>query len=538
MQRYLRFRFAAAILIVFATASLAWAHPVTYLGTVVTFEATRVQVKTTDPDTKKDFIAWFLVNKDTKVKRGENVVTYADAQVMKGERIAVVVDHDAKTKMLAMEIRLAEMDVAMAVMRNPPPAGGVQAPSAPALPPGHQMPGGQQMPGMSMGTEASGWHFMQDGVVYGLFNHQGGPRGGDEFVAPNWWMGMMTREKGSQQFGLNAMFSLDPATVGKSGYREIFQVGESLDGKPLIDRQHPHDLFMQLAASWRTTISDGTTMTLAGGPAGEPTLGPVAFMHRASAAGLVFAPLGHHTFDSTHISFGVVTAALARGRWTFEGSVFNGREPDENRWDLDVGAMDSVAGRVWFRPTDEWEIQVSSGHLRQPEELEPGDVQRTTASASWFRKQNPGFRAVTVGYGINAAHGERRHGLFGEFTLEREASSVFGRAEFQQVETSLLVTDAIPSPSQPNETPRAVAALTLGSARRLLTWKGFEGALGAELTFYGVPEPLKATHGAHPVSFQAFFRLRLPAGTMGRMWNMRMSQAPTMGMDHAGHAMR
>src|SRR6186997_202387 len=164
--------------------------------------------------------------------------------------------------------------------------------------------------------QSAGWRLMQDGVVYGLFNHQGGPRGGDEFVVPNWWMGVWTRDRGPSQFGLNAMFSLDAATVGKSGYGEIFQVGEALDGKPLIDRQHPHDFFMQLSGSWRRTFGEDTALIIAGGPVGEPTLGPVAFMHRASAAGLALAPLGHHTFDSTHISFGVVTAAIERGRWT------------------------------------------------------------------------------------------------------------------------------------------------------------------------------------------------------------------------------
>src|SRR5713101_1004980 len=298
MHRYLIFRVAAVVFIVFATASVAWAHEVTYLGTAVAVEATRVQVRTVDEETKREQSIWFMVNKDTKVKRGDKIVSYADAKIMKGERIAVIVDHDVKTKMLAVEIRLAEMDLAMAVMRNAPVAIGGQAPPTSVMPAEHQMPSGQhQMPGMNMGTESSGWHFMQDGVVYGLFNHQGGPRGGDEFVVPNWWMGIMTRDKGSQQFGLNAMLSLDPATVGRSGYREIFQVGEALDGKPLIDHQHPHDLFMQLAASWRTTLGEKATLTFAGGPAGEPTLGPVAFMHRASAAGLPLAPLSHHTFD-------------------------------------------------------------------------------------------------------------------------------------------------------------------------------------------------------------------------------------------------
>ncbi len=194
-----------------------------------------------------------------------------------------------------------------------------------------------------------------DGVVYGLLNHQGGARGGTEFVVPNWWMGMLMRGQDRHEFGLNAMLSLDPATVGQDGYRELFQVGESLDGRPLVDRQHPHDLLMQLSASWRGTFGGATSLVVAGGPAGEPTLGPVAFMHRASAVGLPLAPLGHHTFDSTHISFGVVTAAVEHGRWTIEGSLFNGREPDEHRWDLDLGPMDSVAGRVWFRPSgDGW----------------------------------------------------------------------------------------------------------------------------------------------------------------------------------------
>ena len=141
---------------------------------------------------------------------------------------------------------------------------------------------------------------MQDGVVFANFNHQGGPRGGSEFVVPNWWMGMAGRDTGRGRVTLTGMLSLDPATVGKDGYREIFQAGEALDGQPLIDRQHPHDFFMQLAAIWRIPITSSTGLTFAGGPVGEPALGPVAFMHRPSAVDNPTAPLGHHTFDSTH----------------------------------------------------------------------------------------------------------------------------------------------------------------------------------------------------------------------------------------------
>src|SRR3989441_3313715 len=232
----------------------------------------------------------------------------------------------------------------------------------------------------------SGWQFMQDGIVFAEFNHQGGPRGGNEFVVPNWWMGMASREMRRGRLTLTSMLSLDPATVGKDGYREILQAGEAIDGHPLIDRQHPHDLFMQLAAVWRMPLTQSTGFTLAGAPVGEPALGPVAFMHRASAADNPTAPLGHHKFDSQHISFGVVTASVDHGPFVLEGSVFNGREPDENRWDFDFGPLDSFSGRLWYRPNGEWELQASSGHLKSPEALEPGNIVRSTASASWTRK--------------------------------------------------------------------------------------------------------------------------------------------------------
>jgi hypothetical protein len=369
-----------------------------------------------------------------------------------------------------------------------------------------------------------GWHFTQDGVVLLLFNDQGGPRGGDEFKVPNWWMGMLSRQKGRQAFGLNLMVSLDPATVGEQGYGEIFQVGEAFEGTPLIDRQHPHDLFMQLAASWRVTFSEGTSLIISGGPSGEPTLGPVAFMHRPSASNLVLAPLGHHTFDSTHISFGVLAASVDAGRWTFEGSVFNGREPDEHRWDFDFGAMDSMAGRVWFRPAPGWEAQVSSGYLRDPEELTPGNAVRTTASLAWMKEDGANFRALTIGYGVNAAHDERRHGVFGEYSIEKGPNGLTGRLELQQVETAVLITGEIPEDHHDAEPPALVTAISLAGTRRFLTVRGFEAALGAQVVFHVTPEVLKQTHGDAPVSWQLFLRLRLPTGDMGRMWNMRMSQ--------------
>jgi hypothetical protein len=355
---------------------------------------------------------------------------------------------------------------------------------------------------------ASSWHFMQDGVVYGMFNHQSGPRGGTENTGPNWWMGMATGTAGRSQFTLTGMFSLDRVTAGEAGYRELFQGGETHDGEPIVDRQHPHDLVMQLSAVWRRMLGSGMVISLAGAPVGEPTLGPAAFMHRASAADFVLSPLGHHVFDSTHVAFGVIGAAFDRGRWTFEGSVFNGREPDENRWDFDFGTLDSVAGRLRFRPSAEWELQVSTGHLVEPEILEPGNIQRTTASASWLRDASTDrMRALTIGYGVNAGD-VNRHAAFGELSTRRGRSSVSGRVEVLQIEGP--------------DGQDVITALSGGASRDLLRWRGLEGAIGVSGSVVAAPSNVRALYGTLPASLQIYVRFRPPAGPAGRMWNMQM----------------
>jgi hypothetical protein len=355
---------------------------------------------------------------------------------------------------------------------------------------------------------ASPWMVMSDAVANAMFNHQGGPRGANEFRVPNWWMGMASRAAGSGRLTFTAMLSLDPLTVGRAGYAEIFQVGEALDGLPIVDRQHPHDLLMQLAAVWRRPLTNGFALTLAGGPAGEPALGPISFMHRPSAEALVLTPLGHHTLDSTHISFGVATAAIGRVKWEVEGSVFNGREPDEHRWDFDFGRMDSVAGRLWFRPSPQWEFQISTGHLVHPEELEPGDLQRTTASVAWLgRVTDKDFSAVTAGFGVNAAHGVVRHAVFGEYTRQLALTAISARAEL--VETEAWTGN--------------VGSLTGGVMRGVFSGLRLEALVGANVTVYAVPEAVKPAYG-RPVSFQLFLRIRPQPGHMGRMWNMRMAK--------------
>lgn len=397
-----------------------------------------------------------------------------------------------------------------------PRAARAQAEPA-AQPPSHEH--------MDMDME-DGWQFMQDGVLFGIGNHQGGPRGGNEVTAPNWWMGMTSRSLGASRLTFNTMFSLDPATVGTGGYREIFQVGEALNGRPLIDRQHPHDLFMQLAAIWRVPVSDEMGVTIAGGPAGEPALGPAAFMHRASASEYPLAALSHHTFDSSHMAFGVVTAAFDRGPWIVEASLFNGREPDEHRWNFDFGALDSASARVWYRAGDRWQFQASTGHLVEPEELEPGNIQRTTASASWFAGDHPdaGFSAVTLGWGVNATDHGRRNALFAEGTRRAGATALFGRAELLQLETSVLLDDHHAAGAAGDTLASTLGALTFGGAHDVAQLRDVNVSIGGAVTGYAVPSSLRATHGSHPVSLQIFVRLRPNGDRVARMWNMVMSQ--------------
>ncbi len=366
------------------------------------------------------------------------------------------------------------------------------------------------------------WMLMNDGSFTLMLNSQGGPRGDTEVRAPNWWMGMASHRLGPGMFTGQAMLSLDPATVGKCGYSELFQVGETCNGQPLADRQHPHDLTGQLAMAWRVPLTERTSVTVAGGPVGEPALGPVMYLHRPSAADNPAAPLSHHTFDSTHIAMGVATVAVDRAPVVVEASVFNGREPDENRWNLmDRGPWDSWSTRLWYLPSSEWQLQVSTGHLVAPEALEPGNIQRTTATVAWFRERKTGFSAVTGGYGRNDKAHDSLNAVFLEATDRRGANELYGRVEALQVETDILATGAVPSTR--HEIPiQAVVAVTGGAVRDLIRARGFELGLGADVTLYRVPPVLVASHGAHPVSFHVFVRVRPPA-VMGRMWNMTMT---------------
>ncbi len=199
-------------------------------------------------------------------------------------------------------------------------------------------------------------------------------------------MGMAHRPLGGGSLTLRGMFSLDP-TMGKDGYPLLFQTGETADGvTPLIDRQHPHDFLMELAAVYSHSLSEAASVFLYAGYPGEPALGPPTFMHRFSGIDNPEAPLGHHWLDATHITFGVLTGGVVWNTFKIEGSVFNGREPDEHRWNFDPLRLNSTSLRLTWNPTANWSMQASWGSLNSPEALEPDiDQQRITASVSYNR---------------------------------------------------------------------------------------------------------------------------------------------------------
>ena len=369
------------------------------------------------------------------------------------------------------------------------------------------------------------WTVMYDGVVFGTLSHQTGPRGGDELISTNWMMGSATRLAGPGRLTLTGMASLERATTGPRGYRELFQAGETYHFIPITDRQHPHDLLMQASVAWRIPLNDRTGLTLAAAPVGEATLGPVAFMHRPSAAENSAAPLSHHTLDSTHIAMGVIAAAVDRGPWTFESSVFQSGEPDDNRWDLvDFGPLDSWSARVIYKASDTWEMQGSHGFLKNPERLEFAAIRRTTASAAWFKTGSTGFTAATFAFGRND---KEFHGAFNavlaEATRKQGRFSIYGRAESVQVETELLRLSGF-FHSHTKIASDVVTAGTIGGVIDMPRWGRSEIGFGADVTSYIVPDALRSAYGDRPVSVRVFLRVRPVPGSMGRMWNMQMTR--------------
>ena len=357
------------------------------------------------------------------------------------------------------------------------------------------------------------WQLMAHGNGFLQFLHESADRGDDQFGSINWIMGMAQRQAGKGRVTLRGMFSAEPWTIKDCGYPDLLASGEQCKGEAIHDRQHPHDLMMELAASYDAPLKGSVRWQIYGGPVGEPALGPVAYPHRVSAMPNPLAPISHHWLDSTHITFGVITAGAYGQRWKAEASVFNGREPDETRTNIDFAALDSLSGRVWFLPTSKLAFQVSAGKLTDAEESDDAlsrvDVSRVTASATYHSPLGEkGIWATTVGWGRNEESGHSSNALLVETNLTlQDLNSWFGRFEIAgKTSHDLAIAET--------EEDFTVAKLQGGYTRYLPAWKGLKPGIGAELSAGFVPDRLKTAYGSRVnAGFGVFLTLR-PAAMM------------------------
>jgi hypothetical protein len=353
-------------------------------------------------------------------------------------------------------------------------------------------------------------------------NRQGGPRGVTKFESANWFMPSAARRVGPGTLELRGMLSAEPFTFPPGGSPLLFQTGETYKGQPLIDRQHPHDLFMELSATYTVPVGERASWFVYAGYPGEPALGPNAFMHRASASENTSAPLSHHLQDSTHISFGVVTTGIQYRWFKLEGSLFNGREPGENRYNFEANPWNSRSARLWFAPNSNWSMQVSHGFLKNPEALEPGDVRRTTASISYNRPFERGNWASSLIWGRNhESHGGEIFNLNGyvaESTLKfLDRNYFYTRLELTDKNQLLRAADRISLGITDDHPSFRIGAYTFGGARDVWNTEKTSLAIGSDLTFYSKPSLLDPIYGSNPVSWKIFFRVRPAKMNMGAM---------------------
>jgi hypothetical protein len=365
-------------------------------------------------------------------------------------------------------------------------------------------------PAAMLMTMKGRWMLMFHGVAFLNAIEQSGPRGSDRVFLTNWFMPMAQRKIGPGTFTARTMFSLEPATVTNRYYPELFQQGETAFGKPIVDGQHPHDFFMELAALYDLKLGEHGLLSLYFAPVGDPAMGPSAYGHRASASEDPLAPLGHHLEDSTHIADDVVTTGLAYKILRLEASGFHGREPDELRWNIDSGKIDSWSIRGTVNPAQNWSVQYSFGHLTSPEALHPEeDVNRMTASAMYNRPITHGNWASTLLWGRNrTSDGLVWNGYLAESTLRfAERNFIWGRIENTDRTSELLLRNQLEPPGFRESIIGRVQAYSAGYDRDFLV-PHLAIAPGAQFTVYTTPQALKAQYGAHPIGVVVFLRIR------------------------------
>ena len=381
---------------------------------------------------------------------------------------------------------------------------------------------------------AGDWEFMLHGVAFVQFDKQYTKRGDEQFGAPNWGMLMASHPLGGGRLTLRDMMSLDPFTVTPRGYPLLLQSGEEYQGQPLHDRQHPHDLFMELAAIYEHPVAHNVGLQLYLAPVGEPASGPVAFPHRPSASSDPLAPLGHHWQDATHISFGVATAALYTRTLKLEGSIFNGREPDAIRTNFDYTgrSLDSYAGRLTFNPNANVSLSGSYAYLKSPETLHPEISQHRISASTLYGRPfgTKGEWSSALIYGANKESGGSEagtralsHSVLAETNLDLDGTNtLFGRTEFVQKSASDLAVDAAEQPSiaafaaTTPDTRFNIGSLVLGYVREVSKFTGGSIGVGFRGSVDLIPSALEPAYGTRtPGGFAVFVRFRPSPMNMG-----------------------
>ena len=352
-------------------------------------------------------------------------------------------------------------------------------------------------------TSHGSWDLMAHGVLFLTYNQQGGPRGAGKAESVNWLMIMEQHRLGSGTILFRQMFSAESLTSPHPGFPELFQTGETYHGSPLVDHQHPHNLFAELSMYYSRPLTEKISWLFYGGPAAEPALGPVTYIHRASGAELPAAPLGHHLQDSTHTSFGVVTTGIVIDHFKVEASAFNGREPNEQRWSIQLAALDSWSARLSLAPSPNWTAQYSYGRLEHPEALEPGSERRQTASIEYNRPFDQGNWVTSLVWG-------RKHKDIDDTNQNSylvESTANFLRRNYTYTRLELVDKDEL-FPAALLHPSFRIGTYTFGGVRDLVQSHSWQLGLGADVTFYSKPAALDPIYGNNPVSFRVFLRLR------------------------------
>jgi hypothetical protein len=397
-----------------------------------------------------------------------------------------------------------------------------------------------------------GWDVMLHGVAFLQYDHQGSQRGANQLGSVNWGMIQAGHSLANGTLNLRGMISAEPFTVGGRGYPLLLQSGEAYRGQPLHDRQHPHDLFMEIAGLYDRALGKNLALSLYLAPVGEPAVGPVAFPHRASASNNPFAPLGHHWQDATHISFGVITTGIYTRTLKLEGSIFNGREPDDVRTNFDFKgrSLDSYAARLTVNPNANLSLSGSYAYLKSPEQLDPLEsVHRIVASAMYSRSfRETGYWASTFVYGANRHAGESgiTNSVLVESNLDLDnRNAIFGRAELVQKSSGDLVIEpevvfAPTASTSVVQQPRLAATMdarqfnvgeiSLGYVRELTRLYGGSVGIGITGAINIIPSSLEHVYGSRtPMGGAIFLRVR-PGLMSGHKHTTAERASPMHGM--------